>query len=68
MSERSNRHLSRPTRGTVALLVCTAVSDVTAAVVAIVNPDVAAIALGTIATLTTAGVAAAVPLMRPTAS
>jgi hypothetical protein len=58
----------RTLRGAVAVLVCTAVSDLAVALVAVVNPDVASIALGTIATLTTAGVAAAVPLVRPTAS
>ena len=65
MSDNVNHHLSRQTRGSVAVLVCTAVSDLAVAVVAIANPDVASVAVGTIATLTTAGVAAAASLMRP---
>jgi hypothetical protein len=68
MSYRNNRHLPRLMRGTVAVLVCTAVGDVVVAIVAIVNPEVAPIALGTIATLTTAGVAAAVPQRRSNAA
>ena len=64
MSEQFRRQRTHPVRGALALLVCTAVGDLAVAFVAAANPAVAAIALGTIATLTTAGIAAAIP-MRP---
>ncbi|GAB1693476.1 hypothetical protein [Krasilnikovia sp. M28-CT-15] len=63
-----SRTFIHQTRSAVAVLVCTAVSDLAVAVVAIINPEVAPIALGAIVTLTTAGVAAVVPPARPTAS
>lgn len=68
MSRRVHRRAVRQPRNTAALLVCTAVSDIAIAIVAVINPDVAPAAIGTIATLTTAGVAATLPLVRPTAS
>lgn len=66
MSDLVKRYRTRPTRGTVAILVCTAVSDLAVALVAVANPEVAPVAVATIATLTTAGVAAAGSLLRPT--
>ena len=65
MSELVQRYRTRSTRETVAILVCTAVSDLAVALVAVANPDVAAVAVGTIATLTTAGIAAAASILRP---
>lgn len=66
MSDLVQRYRARSTRATVAILVCTAVSDLAVALVAVVNPEVAPVAVGTIATLTTAGIAAAGSLLRPT--
>jgi hypothetical protein len=67
MSNCVHRHLTRYARGSIAVLICTAISDIAVAIVAIANPNVAPVAVGTIVTLTTAGVAAAVPLARPAA-
>lgn len=65
MSELVQRYRTRPTRGTIAILVCTAVSDLAVARIAVANPEVAPVAVGTIAMLTTAAVAAAGSLLRP---